>query len=67
MSLTLRCTAQLKDTEVHYPSMRVKAIHDDITLIGPPEKTFGDDNAMAFLKWDSTAKDSLSTEESARS
>jgi hypothetical protein len=30
--------------------MRVKAIHDDITLIGPPEKTFGDDNAMTFLE-----------------
>jgi hypothetical protein len=54
----------LKDTEAHYPGMRVKAIHDDITLIGPPEKTFGDDNAMAFLEM---GLNSLSTEKSARS
>ena len=27
----------LKDTEAHCPGMRIKAIHDDITLIGPPD------------------------------
>ena len=27
----------LKDIEAHFPGVKVKAIHDDITLIGPPE------------------------------
>ena len=40
----------LKDTEAHFPGIKVKAIHDDITLIGPPEIIFGEDNSMEFLE-----------------
>ena len=40
----------LKDIEAHFPGVKVKAIHDDITLIGPPEMIFGEDKSMMFLE-----------------
>ncbi len=40
----------LKETEVRYPECELKAIHDDITLIGPPAAVWGEDGCLAFLK-----------------
>ena len=39
----------LKETEARYPECELKAIHDDITLIGPPGKVWGADGCLAFL------------------
>ena len=39
----------LKETEARYPECELKAIHDDITLIGPPAAVWGEDGCLAFL------------------
>ncbi len=39
----------LKETEARYPECELQAIHDDITLIGPPAEVWGEDGCLAFL------------------
>ena len=39
----------LKATETAYPGVEVRAIQDDITLIGDPLRVWGDDGALAFI------------------
>ena len=39
----------LKGLERTYPTVEARAIHDDITLSGPPEEIFGDDKALNYL------------------
>ena len=39
----------LKATEAAFPGVEVKAIHDDITLEGPPARVWGEGGALAFL------------------
>ena len=44
--------AALKATEAQFPGVEVKAIHDDVTIEGPPELVFGDNGengALGFL------------------
>ena len=40
----------LKATEAAYPGVEVRAIQDDITLIGDPLHVWGDDDALAYYK-----------------
>ena len=39
----------LKATEAAYPGVEVRAIQDDIILIGDPLHVWGDDSALAFI------------------
>ena len=39
----------LKATETAYPGVEVRAIQDDITLIGDPMHVWADDGALAFI------------------
>ena len=45
----LTIDSAFKDAEAQFPGVKVKAIHDDITMSGPPELIFGDANSMVFL------------------
>ena len=39
----------LKATEAAFPVVEVKAIHDDIALVGPPAAIWGDGGPSRFL------------------